>query len=82
LPALGGRDGIINLCALPDLTKADLDDRKTHTTHQEWRAKVRNEEDVEFTQILQRRLPKKKEEDEEIAAPTPESTDPAKARPN
>lgn len=77
LMATGGRDGMVNLCALPDLTKADFDDRKAHTTHQEWRAKVRHDEDVEFSQILQRRLPKKKE-DEEAPPPASEPSDPSK----
>lgn len=76
LVATGGRDGVVNLCTLPDLSKGDLDDRPARPTHQEWRAKVRQEEEVEFTQILQRRAPKKKEPEPEAPPLPAEAFDP------
>jgi hypothetical protein len=76
--ATGARDGLVNLCSLPELTKADLAEGPRAPTHQEWRARIRHDEEAEFAKILQRRAPPKKEPDPGVAAADADAFEPGK----
>lgn len=53
--ASGGRDGHINISSLPVFFRSDFEDRTPKDTHQEWRARIKQEQDEEFAKILERR---------------------------